>query len=61
MVISNYIDAKKPSSIISLSILSIKHDGSLIDELDLEWLSYSKDLDGSIRDKTKLKVKKFRK
>jgi hypothetical protein len=48
--------------VITLSILSIRADGTLCDELNYEWISDNKQIEDlvEIKLKLKLKIKKYR-
>ena len=53
---------KKASSVVTLSIVGVRSDGSLEDELNYEWIEQSKYIDDlvKIRQKSKLKVRKYK-
>ena len=48
-IISNMLNSKKSNTIISLSILGIRPNGSLTDELDYEWLEETEDISKIIK------------
>lgn len=58
----NLITNKGNNSVITLSVISMRADGSLNDELNYEWIDESKYIEDviAIKQKTKLKVKKLK-
>lgn len=60
-IIQNYLASKRNNTVVSLSIMGIKGNGSLTDELDYEWLEETEDIEKAIRDKVPLKVTKEKK
>lgn len=61
-MITSVLAKKKASSVVTLTIVGVRSDGSLEDELNYEWIEQSKYIDDlvKIRQKAKLKVRKYK-
>ena len=57
-IIKNFLSTKRSNTIISLSIMGVKPNGALTDELDYEWLEETENIENAIKEKIPLKITK---
>ncbi len=55
------LQKKKATTVVTLSVMGIRSDGSIEDELNYEWIEDSKYIEDLVKiKKRRLKVKKYR-